>query len=85
MLNILTNFSLIYLLETYQKSSKYFYLYTLLYLSLYLFTVQYLNHIDLRETKISKLVAIFISISLAYVYINFKNQVGYGDEPGISN
>ena len=69
---LISFFALIYLLENYQKPTKSFYLYTLLSLGLYLFTTQYLDHIDLGETKISKFVAIFISLSLAYIYINFE-------------
>ena len=69
---LISFFAFIYLLENYQKPAKSFYLYTLLSLGLYLFTAQYLDHIDLGETKVSKLVAIFISLSLAYIYINFE-------------
>jgi len=128
---LISFFALIYLLENYQKPSKYFYLYTLLSLGLFLFNVQYLDHIDLGETKVSKLAAIFISLLIAVIFLyfkriknsklilifliillnltlfstkffqtrekyftlvlaseysneNFKNQVGYADESGVS-
>jgi hypothetical protein len=69
---LISFFALIYLLENYQKPTKSFYLYTFLSLILYIFTVQYLDHIDLGETKISKLVVIFSSISLAFIYMSFE-------------
>ena len=69
---LISFFALIYLLENYQKPTKSFYLYTFLSLILYIFTVQYLDHIDLGETKISKLVVIFSSISLDFIYMSFE-------------
>lgn len=63
----------IYFLENYKKPSRLFLFYCFISFGLWIFIAQYLNHIDLGETKLSKFVAVIASITIFYLYFNFDN------------